>query len=111
MTLLNLWRKVTKYRRPLALSRNLVRFSSTLQPDRQPQYLNFYPVNMKRVNHQGSRFYEVEGYRGMFPSVTSIFKVLDKGGLQNWSNNLIMGSIRSDLTDKLVKCPIECDFL
>ena len=42
---------------------------------------------LRRVTRDYSRFYEVEGHRELFPSVTSVLNVLDKPGLKNWAIN------------------------
>ena len=42
---------------------------------------------LRRVTRDYSRFYEVDGHRELFPSVTSVLNVLDKPGLKNWAVN------------------------
>ena len=40
---------------------------------------------LRRVTRNFSRFYEVEGYNELYPSVTSVLGVLDKPGIKNWA--------------------------
>ena len=42
---------------------------------------------LRRVTRDYSRFYEVDGHRELFPSVTSVLNVLDKPGIKNWAVN------------------------
>jgi len=54
--------------------------------------------NIKRVKHfqtaAGPRFYQVEGFTGLFPSVTTVLDVISKPHLAEWNKRLALDSVR-----------------
>ena len=51
-----------------------------------------------RVDRPGGRHYRVEGYEDLFPSVTTVLKVISKPALIRWSRDVALESVRAALS-------------
>ena len=54
-----------------------------------------------RVNLRSGRFYQVEGFDEIFPSVTTVLDVIAKPALIPWARDAALGSVREALTERI----------
>ncbi len=56
-----------------------------------------YKRTISLVVQPGGRFYRVEGFQELFPSVTTVLSVIAKPGLISWERNVALGSVKETL--------------
>jgi len=55
-------------------------------------------VNLESTKH--GRAYRIEGYKDLFPSVTTILDIISKPGLLRWTQNTAFANVKSTLEDQ-----------
>ena len=57
-------------------------------------------VDIELAPQRGQHWYKVRGYDGLFPSVTTVLKIIDKSGpLVGWAKNVMAEKVRTELLD------------
>jgi len=59
------------------------------------------------VTRPGGRFYRVEGYDELFPSVTTVLSVIAKPALVPWARNVALESVKEALLERTQEGPVE----
>ena len=54
-----------------------------------------------RINHRSGRFYQVEGFNELFPSVTTVLDVIAKPALIPWARDAALDSVRDALGERI----------
>lgn len=63
--------------------------------------MQLYAPAITRVQLNGVRYYKVEGYEELFPSVTTVLSVIAKPALVPWARNVALNQVRASLTERV----------